>query len=99
MTTKKRQRAVCKSKAACSAIICHGPGHQSKTRCRLTGKHDIHETVYGSCRQFAQWRGDLVFSGYFDEPPAVPTTRYASRSQKRSRSHERHSFAPGGKNQ
>ena len=72
MTTKNASAR--KSEAACSAIICHGPGHQSNTRCRLTGKHNIHEAVYGSYRQLAQWRGDRVCSGYFDEPPSVPNS-------------------------
>ena len=40
----------------CEAHIWHGPGHQSSTRCRKTGPHDVHEAVYGSERQFAKWR-------------------------------------------
>lgn len=56
----------------CSAVICHGPGHMSRTRCYLKHKHKIHETRYGSCDQLAQWKGDKVFSGFFDEPPDDP---------------------------
>lgn len=55
----------------CSAVIHHGPGHQSKTRCGLTSPHEIHEAVYGSLRQFAEWRGDAVTTGFFDEPPEL----------------------------
>jgi hypothetical protein len=40
----------------CTAFICHGPGHQSKTYCRVDGPHEIHEAVYGSYSTFAQWR-------------------------------------------
>ena len=54
----------------CSAIICHGPGHQSKTHCHNTKKgHKIHEAYYGSHRQYARWKGQAVYSGFFDEPP------------------------------
>lgn len=51
----------------CTAIIRHGPGHQSKTRCRVQGEHDEHEAVYMG--QFATWRGDEAMTGFFDEPP------------------------------
>ena len=53
----------------CEAVICHGPGHQSKTHCHVKGKHTIHKTYYGYYNQLAQWKGMQVFSGYFDEPP------------------------------
>lgn len=56
----------------CPAILWHGPGHQSRARCRLRGPHAIHETVYGSARQFARWEGDKAFSGVFNEPPPEP---------------------------
>jgi hypothetical protein len=54
--------------ATCEAVIWHGPGHQSRTRCRVEGPHDIHEAVYGG-NSFAQWRGDEATTGVFDEPP------------------------------
>ena len=54
---------------ACQARIYHGPGHQSTTRCRKAGPHEIHEAVYGSGSQFAEWRGIEAFSGFFDEAP------------------------------
>lgn len=64
----------------CKAVIHHGPGHQSRTHCRVKGPHEVHEAVYGSHRQFATWRTPAVpaqstvgpmdvFSGFFDEPP------------------------------
>lgn len=55
----------------CNAIIYHGPGHQSRTRCYLTGTHNIHETRYGSFDRLARWVGDEVFSGFFDEAPCI----------------------------
>ena len=56
----------------CQAVIYHGPGRQSRTRCRLSGPHDIHEAYYGNYSLLARWRGDKVFTGYFDEPPDDP---------------------------
>ena len=55
----------------CDAVIYHGPGHQSETKCCLVGPHDIHETRYGSHDHLARWKGDKVFSGYFDEAPDI----------------------------
>jgi hypothetical protein len=55
----------------CQARIYHGPGHQSTTRCRKEGPHEIHEAVYGSYRQFAEWRPLEMFSGFFDEAPEI----------------------------
>ncbi len=57
---------------ACSAFIRHGPGHQSRTCCRLVGPHEIHETRYGALDQLARWKGGKMYSGYFDEPPLDP---------------------------
>ena len=61
----------------CKAIICHGPGHQSKTRCQIKWRHSVHAAFYGSARQFACWKGDKICSGFFDEPPdpAVDETK------------------------
>lgn len=39
----------------CFAVLHHGPGHQSKTFCRLLGDHEIHEAVYGD-DTVAHWR-------------------------------------------
>lgn len=55
----------------CKAIIYHGPGHQSKTHCRVKGPHEIHEAVVGSYRQFATWRDDQSSTDYFDQAPEV----------------------------
>jgi hypothetical protein len=74
-TTKNAKRASRRAAPPCSAEICHGPGHQSRTKCQLTGKHDIHYAVYGSYGQVARWRGQRTFSGYFDEPPLEPRQR------------------------
>lgn len=40
----------------CSAVLAHGPGHQSTTRCERTGPHEVHRAIYGSARQEATWR-------------------------------------------
>lgn len=56
---------------ACEAVLFHGPGHQSKTRCRIEGPHEVHETIYGSDRTQATWQGDEAMTGFFDEPPEV----------------------------
>jgi len=53
----------------CNAIIYHGPGHQSKAYCYLAGEHEIHEARYGRHDQLARWKGDVAYSGFFDEPP------------------------------
>lgn len=39
----------------CSAYLCHGPGHQSKSPCEVQGAHDVHETHYAG-GQRARWR-------------------------------------------
>lgn len=52
----------------CHAVIFHGPGHQSTSRCRLTGEHERHETIYGSSQTLARWTGDEGITGFFDEP-------------------------------
>jgi len=61
--------------APCDEFIWHGPGHQSRTRCRLKGDHDVHEAIYGEFQTYAKWRskpdGRATFSGVFDEPPTV----------------------------
>lgn len=58
--------------ARCPAVLYHGPGHQSKTRCRRGNVvHKVHEAVYGSRNQFAEWAGPEATTGYFDEPPEV----------------------------
>jgi len=53
----------------CTAYLQHGPGHQSKTFCFLRGRHEIHQTIYGSAQQSASWRGPSATTGFFDEPP------------------------------
>ena len=58
----------------CTAVIWHGPGHQSKGRCEVTGDHErtskgepVHQ--YRGPRNFYEWTGDEVHSGFFDESP------------------------------
>lgn len=55
----------------CNATLHHGPGHQSRTRCTLSGPHTVHECTYWSeyGESVARWRGDNVSTGYFNEPP------------------------------
>jgi hypothetical protein len=38
----------------CDAVLYHGPGHQSRARCRVEGPHEIHEAVY--LGTVGQWR-------------------------------------------
>lgn len=52
--------------AGCHSVLFHGPGHQSTTRCELTGQHDLHSAVLPD-RRYAEWEGDEAFTGYFDE--------------------------------
>ena len=62
----------------CLAVINHGPGHQSTTRCGETGKHHQHRAVL-SPRVFewcdchaveVDWSDTAqVFTGFFDENP------------------------------
>ena len=56
----------------CDAIIWHGPGHMSSTRCELTDKHNIHYASYGRYGQDAYWTGKETYSGFSDEPPKLP---------------------------
>jgi hypothetical protein len=58
-----------KQPTPCDAVLWHGPGHQSRTKCRIKGPHTIHRAVYGSGRQQAEWCGDEAMTGFFDEPP------------------------------
>lgn len=45
----------------CPAKIHHGPGHQSRTECKLTGEHDVHEAHVGG--RVLRWRtGDYTNS-------------------------------------
>jgi hypothetical protein len=44
----------------CTAVLWHGPGHQSNTCCNQIGPHEVHECVYGA-DQYASWRsGDYI---------------------------------------
>lgn len=63
----------------CEARIYHGPGHQSSTRCRVKGPHEIHEARYGSDDQLGRWKDGQweghephAITGYFNEPPTDP---------------------------
>lgn len=51
----------------CRAVICHGPGHQSKSNCDRRGPHKLHH--YEGPRGDFYWKGMKAFSGYFDESP------------------------------
>jgi hypothetical protein len=62
---------------ACPAYLCHGPGHQSTTACTKTGPHEVHECIYGSARQHAEWRtgdytGKLREQGIEFSPKSYP---------------------------
>lgn len=61
----------------CPAQIYHGPGHQSRTRCELSGEHDVHQAHIH--RELAQWRtggytGKLRAQGIDFDPSSYPET-------------------------
>lgn len=39
----------------CTATLHHGPGHQSRTRCEVTGEHEWHRAHYDG-GQLAEWQ-------------------------------------------
>jgi hypothetical protein len=47
--------------APCDAYLWHGPGHQSRTRCRVKGEHEIHEAEYGG--GVARWKDGSYTDG------------------------------------
>ncbi len=53
----------------CTAILHHGPGHQSRTCCQLTEPHTVHSAIYGRDEQEATWTGQEACTGFFNEPP------------------------------
>ena len=55
----------------CDAVLHHGPGHQSTSKCIHSGPHEIHEVDYGGRGDVAEWRGPEAFTGHNDEPPQV----------------------------
>lgn len=60
----------------CKAQIGHGPGHQSRSTCEVTGQHRQHAT------RELYWTKKKAFSGYFDESPereGEPDPRRAKR--------------------
>ena len=74
---KLHRAAVRMTAPPCDATIHHGPGHQSRTHCRVRQQpHDWHEAVYGSDSTFATWRGKDAFTGAFDEPPSEDEPNY-----------------------
>lgn len=68
---EKRKKACLKARKAqglCNAVLCHGPGHQTKTFCQCKGKHTKHKAEYGRYNEVMEWKGMKAFTGYFDEP-------------------------------
>lgn len=55
------------SEGSCTAIIWHGPGHQSKGPCDVKGKHRQHH--FSGPREEYYWTKKEEFSGFFDESP------------------------------
>ena len=53
----------------CTSVLCHGPGHQSKTFCQVKGEHTLHRAELNGRKP--SWTGDKAFSSYFDEYPEV----------------------------
>jgi hypothetical protein len=67
----KAQKEVIKAFYAlprCEAVIHHGGGHQSTSRCERRGPHKQHANgSYG-----LYWSKMEAFSGYFNESPEEP---------------------------
>lgn len=56
----------------CEAVLCAGPGHQSKFKCERTDfPHRIHRDCHGRA-----WVGDKGYTGYFDEEMDIPEGEY-----------------------
>lgn len=53
----------------CTAVLRHGPGHQSRTTCNVRGTHLVHRCVFGRYDQEASWTEPEATTGYFDEAP------------------------------
>lgn len=51
----------------CPAVLRHGPGHQSTTRCTTKRPHQVHYAEVNG--EIATWIGEEATSGYFDELP------------------------------
>lgn len=50
---------LCKALPPCTAVMWHGPGHQSKTRCELHGEHTEHSVrLFGTHVGIFEWEGD-----------------------------------------
>lgn len=59
-----------KDDGGCFAFLCHGPGHQSLTRCELRGGHEgQHCTHYGRLGQRGYWSGDEGMTDVWDNAP------------------------------
>lgn len=51
----------------CFAVIHHGPGHQSATRCTLRGPHGRHRAKVK--HEWMYWTDENNSTGFFDEAP------------------------------
>lgn len=59
------QRDIALVSDRCFAVLHHGPGHQSTTRCELRGTHAHHSAeVMG---EQVEWTGNDESTGFFDE--------------------------------
>jgi hypothetical protein len=57
----------------CTAVLYHGPGHQSRTYCQeVEQPHALHWAEYGEFRQRASWRGPEAMTDFFDNPKEAP---------------------------
>lgn len=65
---RKQELKARKAQGLCTAVLCHGRGHQSKTFCQCKGKHTEHRAEYGRYGEVMEWKGMEAFTGYFDEP-------------------------------
>lgn len=48
----------------CSAVVRHGPGSQSTTRCEEIGTHEVHTvSALGSSMEYVEWTDDQMKEG------------------------------------
>ena len=52
----------------CKAVLHHGPGHQSRAHCYLSGEHEIHKAQHLATGEESTWTGMDGFTGFFDDP-------------------------------
>jgi len=55
------------SNEPCAAVIHHGPGHQTTSRCERTGSHAMHQNTQTG--RLLKWVGEIGYTDAFDQNP------------------------------